>query len=276
MPLNHQWLATLQSSASAPPLRPRQPLYLNGLSIGSVEEDFLLPLTAGAHALPESFLLRQTVDGDSGWHIRGDATTSLATIAQALWQADCGAVRKQWRNEQLDVFADGETPLARIERGIARPLGVATHAVHLVGRTAQEKIWIQQRSLTKPNEPGLWDTLMGGMVASGESVDSTLTRETWEEAGLKLAHMQALRRRGKLFLHKPSTIKGDQGYVHERIDWFDCEVPQGMAPVNQDGEVAQFALVNCSELEDMLHADAFTTEAALILAAWLQTVPKDF
>jgi 8-oxo-dGTP pyrophosphatase MutT (NUDIX family) len=275
MPLNPQWLASLQSSASAPPLRPRQPLTLNGLSVGSVEEDFLLPLTAGDHALTEPLLLRQSVDGESRWHIRGDATASLATIAQALRQADCGAVRSQWRNEQLDVFADGDTPLARIERGVARPLGITTHAVHLVGSTARKEIWIQQRSLTKPNEPGLWDTLMGGMVASAESVDSTLARETWEEAGLKLAQLQALRRRGKLFLHKPSGIAGDQGYVHERIDWFDCELPQGTAPVNQDGEVAQFALVSCSELEDMLHANAFTTEAALILVAWLQTTPQE-
>jgi len=27
-------------------------------------------------------------------------------------------------------------------------------------------IWVQQRALDKANDPGLWDTLMGGMVSA--------------------------------------------------------------------------------------------------------------
>ena len=35
-----------------------------------------------------------------------------------------------------------------------------------------------------------------------------------------------------------------RGYVVEYIDWYRCVVPEGVVPVNQDGEVAQFRLMD--------------------------------
>jgi hypothetical protein len=55
--------------------------------------------------------------------------------------------------------------------------------------------------------------------------------------------------------------------VVEQIDWFVGLIPDGVTPVNQDGEVAQFALLDRAELTSQLEANAFTLDAALILSA---------
>lgn len=65
------------------------------------------------------------------------------------------------------------------------------------------------------------------------------------------------------------TLMDDAGYMVEQIDWFRCTVPGGVVPLNQDGEVTQFALLQRSDVLDRLQRDAFTTEAALVLVAAL-------
>ena len=155
--------------------------------------------------------------------------------------------------------------MATVERAVVRPLGITTHAVHLVGRSPDGRHWVQQRSLSKPNDPGLWDTLMGGMVPASDSLAQALERETWEEAGLKLDQLARLEHGGRVTMRRP-TDSGAGGYVVEHIDWYRCVVPHGVEPVNQDGEVAQFRLMDAAELLQHLHGDQFTVEAALVLA----------
>ena len=54
----------------------------------------------------------------------------------------------------------------------------------------------------------------------------------------------------------------------ERIDWFRATVPEGLVPVNQDGEVERFELLETDEVQSRLAQDAFTPEAALVLAGF--------
>jgi hypothetical protein len=74
--------------------------------------------------------------------------------------------------------------------------------------------------------------------------------------------------RGRVNLQRPADDTG-VGFVVEDIDWFSCTVPEGVVPVNQDGEVAQFQLLERAELIVRLQRDEFTLEAALILVAAL-------
>ena len=60
-----------------------------------------------------------------------------------------------------------------------------------------------------------------------------------------------------------------EGYMVEHIDLFEALVPEGLVPVNQDGEVERFECVDRSTLISRLHDDAFTLEAGMILATWL-------
>ncbi len=98
-------------------------------------------------------------------------------------------------------------------------------------------MWVQRRSLTKPNHPGKWDTLMGGMVSAQDSLRQALARETWEEAGLDVAALTQVVHGGHVDFSRPSREGGGVGFMRERIDWFSAQVPDGQVPRNQEAEV---------------------------------------
>ncbi|MFZ4710996.1 MAG: hypothetical protein ACOYMH_14280, partial [Zwartia sp.] len=95
----------------------------------------------------------------------------LALVAVTLRQAGCAP---GWRNELLDVWPEqpnspsralDRQPLGAIERGVVRPLGLLTKAVHLSGWSQDGRLWVARRSLTKATDPGMWDTLVGGLIS---------------------------------------------------------------------------------------------------------------
>ncbi len=259
--LDARWLAALNARAHQPPRKPRVPLWTTDARIGSVEPDFFHE-TLPAAAVGGRGLVRPARRGpDDGWLVNGELTSGLAELAQAL--RDSGAAHA-WRDEQLAVTDERGRTLGTVERAVVRPLGITTFAVHLAGCAPDGRHWVQQRSLTKPNDPGLWDTLMGGMIPAADTLEQALERETWEEAGLKLEQLQQLRHGGAVVIRRP-TSEGRSGYVVEQVQWYRCVVPTGVAPVNQDGEVAQFRLMEPAQLFSLLRADEFTTEAALVL-----------
>lgn len=258
------WVAAARAQAHRPPRAARLPLLVEGRVVGSVEP-----------ALLEAIASQRLLDGRCGlskdehaWRLGtpGGATQALNALAHALREAGrCGP----WRNEQLAVCdAQGER-IGTIERGAVRPLGLATQAVHLVGSAPDGRMWVQQRAFDKPNNPGQWDTLMGGMVSAADSLHEALARETWEEAGLRVDALQGVAHGGHVDFAQPSDEADGCGYMVERIDWFRATVPEGVVPLNQDGEVACFELLARDALLERLARGAFTLEASLILAAAL-------
>ena len=209
----------------------------------------------------------------SGWHLvldQSDVTTRLNQLAAVLRDAGLAGA---WRNEQLAVRDEQGVQIGTIERGAVRPLGIATQAVHLVGQTTDGRYWVQQRAMSKPNDPGKWDTLMGGMVSAGDTVETALERETWEEAGLNIDDLQSLYYGGRQGNCRPSS-DGAAGYMQEFIEWYVATVPSGMVPKNQDGEVAQFVLMDEAQLLAAMKSGNFTLEAALIFASVLKLINK--
>ena len=229
-----------------------------------------LPLSSGP---PNShFTITPPEPGADGtWHVQGDVTLALNALADQMREMHVGHVRHYWRGEQLAVTDAQGGRIGSVERGAVRPLGIATRAVHLVGSTPDGGTWVQQRSLAKANDPGFWDTLMGGMVSAQDTLQTALERETYEEAGLHLNQVSQLNYGGCVILQRPTGEADDEGigYVVEAIDWYRCTVPHGLQPVNQDGEVAQFQLLNRAELLARLQGNQFTLEAALVMAAAL-------
>ena len=151
---------------------------------------------------------------------------------------------------------------------MVRPLGITTYAVHLAATAPDGRHWVQQRSLSKPNDPGLWDTLMGGMVPASDTLEQALERETWEEAGLRMAQLSGLRPGGQVRFALPSDEGGGAGYMVECIHWYQATVRAGATPDNQDGEVERFDCLAHGEVQARLAQGAFTPEAALVLAAF--------
>ena len=254
-----EWLARLRQAGAQAPLRPRVPLLCGGVVTGSVEPEFMSRV-ASACASDNSALLQKT---EQGWTLCGEPTASLAELSALMQRLELhGAVR----NEQLAVHGANGQLIGTVERGAVRPLGITTHAVHLAGQTPDGRHWVQQRSFDKDNDPGQWDTLMGGMVSASDTLEAALERETWEEAGLALALLRHLKPGGRVTIRRPSADGAGMGYMVEHIDWFRATVPFGIAPVNLDGEVEQFELLTREEVLQRLEAGEFTLEAALILS----------
>jgi 8-oxo-dGTP pyrophosphatase MutT (NUDIX family) len=247
------WVARLREAGMRPPLVARVPLEWQGESIGTVEPGLFERCGAAAHA--------RVARAGAGWAVQGELSESLAALAQALRAAGLAHV---WRDELLAVRAGDGRVLGEVERAVVRPLGIATQAVHLLGLDPHGRHWMQKRADDKPNDPGLWDTLVGGMVPASDSLAAALERETWEEAGLRFAQLQALRHGGRVTTRRPAR-EVPHGYVVEHLDWYACVVPEGVAPVNQDGEVAEFRAMDAAEVTARLERDEFTVDAALLL-----------
>jgi 8-oxo-dGTP pyrophosphatase MutT (NUDIX family) len=253
-PRKPPWWQQLEERASQPPRVPRRPLLLAGVDapLGSIE-----PLLADTLRAAGLLLAQQ----DGAECIDGAADAGLARIAHWLFaQGLCG----KWRGELLAVTDASLRRRAVVERAAVRPLGIATFAVHLVG-LARLQVWVQQRALDKATDPGQWDTLVGGLVAADEDAALALERETWEEAGLRLPALQRCAMADRITVRRPVR----EGYMVEHIAVFEAVVPDGMNPLNQDGEVVRFDCLTPQALIERLAAGAFTLEAGLILARCL-------
>ena len=264
---DREWLAGLRAGAIVMPLRPRVPLWAGQSVIGSVESSFLHQKCLQPFIYGPGQLLKEEQPAELGWRLMGDVSVSLNKLAKVLHDAGLAGA---WRGEQLAVHDQFDHFKGTVERAAVRPLGIATSAVHLIGRVPDGRFWCQQRAFDKPNDPGLWDTLMGGMVSSADTVETALARETWEEAGLQLADLQDMRYGGRLTTRRPAAEGNGAGYKIEDIDWYCCTVPEGVTPENRDGEVAQFALMEVDDMLARIRQGSFTMEAALIVAEALQ------
>lgn len=250
------WIARLRARAEQPPAAARVPLFAGEADalIGSLEP------ALGQRIAYAGLPLRAQGEG---WAVAGEIDPALAAIARFLAGIGAGG---RWRDELLAVTDVQGRVVGAIERAVVRPLGIATHAVHLAGRRADGRWWVQQRALDKATDPGRWDTLMGGLIAARETVPQTLSRETWEEAGLQLDALRELAPHGRITVRRPVA----DGYMVEHIETFSALVPDELEPVNQDGEVARFACLGAAELWQRLAADEFTLEAALVLLPLLE------
>lgn len=249
------WLAAARQRADQPPLRERVPLGIGGTVCASIEP-------ALGERLVGAGLPLQLAAGV--WQIDAPAQATLAQVAAWLHREGLSG---RWRDELLDVSDERNRVLATVERAAVRALGITTHAVHLIGLASGGRVWVQKRALDKATDAGLWDTLMGGQVATGETAETTLARETLEEAGLDVAVLIDVRRGERIGVRRPVA----EGYMVETIDVFTATVPEGVEPRNLDGEVDSFDCLDPGELRAWLAAGRFTLEATLILGAWFET-----
>ena len=197
------------------------------------------------------------------------AARSLA-IAKVLHALREEGVVTGWRDEAYRVpprgarRGHGGQELFRMERAARKLFGIESHASHLNGlvRTPQGmSMWIARRSPAKSVDPDRLDNIVAGGIAAGTDAWATLLKECGEEAGIpeELARMAI--RRGTLRFRR----RDPEGVDAQRIELFDIELPQDFAPVNRDGEVAEFRRMSIDELESELQRPGgFTVDAALV------------
>jgi isopentenyldiphosphate isomerase/intracellular septation protein A len=82
-------------------------------------------------------------------------------------------------NEEGGII--GKAPRSACHRGekLLHPV------IHLHVLNNQKHLYLQKRPLNKLVQPGKWDTAVGGHISFGETLETALKREAWEEIGLK-------------------------------------------------------------------------------------------
>jgi 8-oxo-dGTP pyrophosphatase MutT (NUDIX family) len=103
------------------------------------------------------------------------------------------------------------------------------------------------------------DNLIGGGVPADQTPLQALHREGFEEAGLSIEQMQAARTTGvyRIVRDIPEGLQNEDIHVHE------IDLPAGLMPVNQDGEVAEFLCVDIAMALRHVQAGDLTVDASI-------------
>ena len=253
------WSALRVASAAvaARALAQRLPFFVDGTIAGCIDRKHLSVLR-----------------GYPQWlDLRADAVVLHIDLRErnAALQAMNTALREQglvraWRNEifpLLNPFT-GDV-LALMERAAMRFWGALTLGAHATGYVADVQghptdLWIAQRSPHKATDPGLFDNLIGGGVALGQTPLQALVREGWEEAGLSRQQMQRAVPGRVVRVMRPVA----EGFQHEWLHSFDVRLEAGEIPANQDGEVANFQLLPVAQALALAATQAMTVDASLV------------
>lgn len=245
-PTCRQLLHEFRSRTSAPPPPDAARVWLKGHACG-----WATPQAAAVVGLHE------------GRAILPDTDDGLEALARRLRDA---GVLSGWRNELLDVMGEDGSVLGRIERATMRPLGLATRAVHLTAYAPDGRMWVARRALHKNTDPGMWDTLVGGLIAAGESPALALERESEEEAGLTPSQLRDAQPVGEFLV----TRRVPEGYQQEHVLVTDCVLPPDCMPRNRDGEVEEIRLAPIDEVLAGIADREYTAEAALAILISLE------
>jgi 8-oxo-dGTP pyrophosphatase MutT (NUDIX family) len=255
------------ATALAPPAGPLWPLRVDGRVVGELDPPRAMALARFADvfvvANREVRFAAHLADAPA-------RTAAAAVVARTL--ADLGRL-SAWRDER---YAVGSAPdgaaLFLLERAAARYFGIRTYAAHVNGTTRRSDgvaMWIARRSPRKAIDPGMLDNLVGGGIAAGATIEGTVVKEAWEEAGLPPDVARTARPEGTLEIRRaqPDGLHLETIYVH------DLDLPQDVVPANQDGEVVEFRLATPEDAARLAAqasgADVVTADAALVIADWL-------
>ena len=230
---------------------------VNGVTVGSVARQHLAALRAWPSLLQ--------VQGDT-LLMQGDDAALQATLKEINTALRLQGLIPGWRDEIFPLFDPvSRAPLARMERAATRFWGTLTLGAHATGYVADASgrpthLWIAQRSMSKATDPGKFDNLIGGGVPDGQTPWQALLREGWEEAGLEEPVVSHALPGSVLSLRRDIP----EGLQHEWLYSYDLAMPQGLAPHNQDGEVAAFECLPVADALALAAGATMTVDAALV------------
>lgn len=193
------------------------------------------------------------------------AAGRTAAVAEVTHELARDGVIRGWRDELVSISPHYGIPeLLRIERAASRHFGLMCYGAHVNGFTrvgGLVHVWIARRSPDKSVDPDRLDNLVGGRIAAGLTVDETLRKEAWEEAGLApslladLTCISAVR----VEYSVPEGLHREILFVH------DLWLPSAYKPANQDGEVSEIRLVPVEEVIQSILTGEFTLDAGTVM-----------
>jgi len=231
-----------------------------GKTLGHVRNDLVRHLSACGEVLRVRQGEVSFVPGLDSFNAR---TQAMRTVALDLARK---GLLTRWRSETYDIGHGRDLPpLFALERAAVRFFGFTSFAVHangLTGVPVPSGMWIARRSLSKPIDPGMLDNLVGGGLASGLSVRSTLVKEAGEEAGIDEEIAAHARAAGILRIRRevPEGLQSEVVFVH------DLPLPDDFVPKPTDGEVAEFRHLPIGDVLSEVAGDGdYTVDAALVI-----------
>jgi len=252
---------------------PALPFYVREHVVGWLRPSFADQLRRWPHVFEvgEAFvMLKAKPDTPQG---------RTVAMAQVIKELERDGVITGWRDEMVSVMPHYAQPeLMRIERAASRHFGIMGYGAHLNGFTRRGGMvhtWIARSSPDKSVDPDKLDNLVGGRISAGMSVDETLRKEAWEEAGISPGLLAGLTvvNAVRVEYSVPEGLHREVLFVH------DLWLPDDFKPANQDGEVAE---IRCMPVEEVLQgilAGEFTLDAGVVMIDGLlrlgALVPED-
>ncbi|HET7548409.1 MAG TPA: DUF4743 domain-containing protein [Usitatibacter sp.] len=238
---------------------PVLPFYVKEHAVGWLRPSFADQLRRWPHVFevnPAFVTLRATPDTAAG------RSAAMAEVTREL--ARDGVIRG-WRDELVSVSHHYAAPeLLRIERAATRNFGMMGYGAHMNGFArvgGLVHVWVARRSNGKHVDPGKLDNLVGGRIPAGLTVDETLRKEAWEEAGIAPSLLGGVNCLGAVRVEYsvPEGLHREILFVH------DLWLPPDFAPRNQDGEVSAITLHPVEEVIADILAGDFTLDAGAVM-----------
>lgn len=154
---------------------------------------------------------------------------------------------------------------ASIDRGAAAYFGIRTYGQHVNGYVKVDdgiKIWIARRAAERMHFPNMLDNFVAGGLPQHLGLAENLVKECREEAGVPVELASLASPTGVVsYCHETEAgLKPDTLYC------YDLELPADFQPVNTDGEVSGFQLLEPEHLMALVQdTDEFKPNCNLVL-----------
>ena len=126
-------------------------------------------------------------------------------------------------------------------------------SIHILVFNSNKQIFLQKRSNTKDENPGIWDTSSAGHVDAGETYDECAERELWEELRIKES------------LKSLAKIKACKETYQEHVQVYVCKTNSSIT-INRN-EISEGKYFDWETLPNIIQSnpEIFTSSFKLIL-----------
>jgi isopentenyldiphosphate isomerase len=158
-------------------------------------------------------------------------------------------------DELVDVVDEDDRVIDVVTRAEMRARNLRHRCAEIAVRNAAGEIWMHRRTQTKDVYPGLYDMVVGGVLASGESWADGARRELAEETGISGVELHERVRH---------TFEGPLELAVMRL----YEVTWNGPITPQPEEIAWGGFVTVAELDRMLGDEEFCPDSVAIFELW--------
>ena len=221
------------------------PFLIDGKRVGEVKARYI-PYLLQSGLFVQQIGYVTFHESAEGYDARTEAMMAFAEMAYR------DGITDSFMNEPYAVRETPESePLCLADRSVATLFGLIAFGQHINGfvRTREGlKMWIGKRAYNRGYEPGKLDHIAAGGLPYGISLSENLLKECYEEAGISEATARQAKATGLVSYRYDYT----RGSSRDIIYCYDLELPEDFQPVNTDGEVEAFYLMDIEEVSEIV------------------------